>query len=176
MTLNALFIRLGFVTVWLFLVYKWGDWKNWKKYYPTILFFILGNMIYDSLTYNYPLWELTSPNHKVTLSTLFTELLLWPLMILFYLSKISKLTSWLKKGLFLLLWIAIVSTFEFLIGMMGLIAYHNGWTIWNSVFSNFVIYPLVFLHYKHPLWALFLAAIVGISVLCIFQIPISTLK
>jgi len=176
MTLDALFIRLGVFSVWLFLVYKWGDWKNWKRYYPTILFFIIGNMIYDSLTYNYPLWEVTSPKHKVTLSTLFTELLIWPLMILFFLSKITKLTSWLKKGLFLLLWIAIVSTIELLINMRGLIAYHNGWTIWSSVFSNFFIYPLVFLHHKYPLWALLLTAILGISALFILQVPISTLK
>jgi len=150
--------------------------KNWKRYYPTILFFIIGNMIYDSLTYNYALWEVTSPKHKVTLSTLFTELLIWPLMILSFLSKITKLTSWLKKGLFLLLWIAIVSTIELLINMRGLIAYHNGWTIWSSVFSNFFIYPLVFLHHKYPLWALLLTAILGISALFILQVPISTLK
>jgi hypothetical protein len=37
------------------LCYKYGDWKNWKKYHATILFFILGILVCDLLTYNKPL-------------------------------------------------------------------------------------------------------------------------
>jgi len=30
--------------LYLFAAWKWGDWKNWREYYPTILFFIIGDL------------------------------------------------------------------------------------------------------------------------------------
>ncbi|WP_407921229.1 CBO0543 family protein [Bacillus salipaludis] len=38
-------------------VWRWGDWRNWEKYQSTILFKITCALLYEVLTYNYPLWE-----------------------------------------------------------------------------------------------------------------------
>lgn len=40
----------------ILICYKLGDWKNWEKYYSTILFFILSSVTCVILTYNHPLW------------------------------------------------------------------------------------------------------------------------
>lgn len=30
---------------------KWGDWKNWRLYYPTIVFLMFGAIMFDFLAY-----------------------------------------------------------------------------------------------------------------------------
>lgn len=35
---------------------KWGNWRRWRDYYPTILFFIIGDLLYSCLLYNHQLW------------------------------------------------------------------------------------------------------------------------
>lgn len=47
--------RIILVLVFVIIAWKWGDWKNWKLYYPTILFMILGDFVYIFLTYKKPL-------------------------------------------------------------------------------------------------------------------------
>ncbi|MCM3166091.1 hypothetical protein [Peribacillus frigoritolerans] len=49
---------MHFVFTVLFLLagIKWGNWRRWKDYYPTILFFIIGDLLYSCLLYNHQLW------------------------------------------------------------------------------------------------------------------------
>jgi hypothetical protein len=32
------------VALFLFAAIKWGDWRKWRNYYPTILFFMVGDL------------------------------------------------------------------------------------------------------------------------------------
>jgi len=38
-----------------------GYWRRWKEYYPTILFFIVGDLAYNFIFYNHSLWEYGMP-------------------------------------------------------------------------------------------------------------------
>ncbi|MFC4767928.1 hypothetical protein [Effusibacillus consociatus] len=64
----------------LLAVWRFGDWRNWRKYYPTILFIISVNLFGTILTYNYSLWyfhkALFIPNH--TLGDLFMKFTNFP--------------------------------------------------------------------------------------------------
>lgn len=51
-------IRLVMASLWIFSAYKWGDWKNWRKYYPTMLLFGMGDLIYYVVFDERLLWEL----------------------------------------------------------------------------------------------------------------------
>lgn len=51
--------------LFILVCYKWGDWRNWKTYYPTILFLIAGTLFtillqqpnhFGSIPINY-FWE-----------------------------------------------------------------------------------------------------------------------
>jgi hypothetical protein len=46
------------VSLWTLVTWKWGDWRNFNKYYATILYFILCDVLYYHLTYNHRLWTL----------------------------------------------------------------------------------------------------------------------
>lgn len=127
---------------------KWEDWKNWKRYYPTILFFATGNLIYSLLTYNYSLWEYESPLLKSTVSNLLVTLICFPAVIIMYLYHIPR--GILKQVLWVIFWIFLGSSIETVANWLGFFSYHNGWNIWWSVLFNFCIYPLLWLHYKKP--------------------------
>lgn len=154
--------------------WKLGDWRNWKKYYPTIQYFIIGEFLYDLLCYNYPLWSFESPLLKVTFSAILISFIFYPAAVLLYLPHMP--TGWVKRILYVLLWVIIFSLTERISYLLGFFSYHNGWNIWLSVLFNIVMFPLLWLHYKKPLLACALligAAAVG---LILFQVPISSIK
>ena len=53
-----------YASIWLGMLWKRGDWRNWKKYYSTILFFILGDFIYlYLLSDHFPMWRYQPANN-----------------------------------------------------------------------------------------------------------------
>lgn len=153
---------------------KWGDWKNWKRYYPTMLFYAIGALVYSLLTYNYPLWEYESPLLKTTFSDLLITLVFFPATIVLYLPHIPK--GLLKQALWVLFWVLVYSITEKVSYWFGFFSYHNGWSIWWSVLFNFCMFPLLWLHYRKPVWAMSIAIATGSLLVFYFRIPFSSMK
>lgn len=42
--------------VWILFAYRFIDWSQWRKQYPTVLFFIAINLTYNMLYFNHTLW------------------------------------------------------------------------------------------------------------------------
>ncbi len=158
----------------VFCAWKWGDWKNWRTYYPTMLFFALGDFAYGLLTYNYQLWSFESPLLKKTLSDFLISLVFFPATLMLFLPHFPK---GLKKQVpYVLLWVIIYTLIERASHLLGFFSYANGWTIWWSALFNLFMFPLLQLHHKKPQWALVMSAIVALSVLIYFKVPISSMK
>ena len=70
------------VMLWILAAWRWGDWRNWKNYQSTFLFFIMLDLLYIFLTYNYPLWAYAHndiiPNH--TFNNLLVTFISYPSM------------------------------------------------------------------------------------------------
>jgi len=47
--------------LFLGIMLKWGDWKRWREYYPTVLYMCMGDLIYNFLTKDEKLWRWESP-------------------------------------------------------------------------------------------------------------------
>lgn len=154
--------------------WKLGDWRNWKKYYPTIQFFMIGEFLYDLLCYNYPLWSFESPLLKVTFSEILIAFVFYPSTILIYIPHMP--TGRLKTILYVLLWVALYTITEELSYLLGFFSYHNGWNLGLSVLFNIVMFPLLWLHYRKPLWAWALLVIAAAAGLMMFHVPISSMK
>lgn len=58
--------------------YIFGDWKHWQKYYPTIQFFIIGDLIYGVLFRNTMLWMYVTDILNHTLVNLLMMFILYP--------------------------------------------------------------------------------------------------
>jgi hypothetical protein len=169
----TLLYAIGFVTAALI----WGDWRNWQKYYSTILFTYVVNLVELVLTYNYTLWRFHDslpglPNH---VPTVFVILFInFTSSILIFLGRFPH-RKW-QQLLWTLLFIAINSLLEWIALPTHHITYDHGWTFGWSVAINCLMYLILRLHYTRPplAWAVTLACFVFF--IWHFHIPIRGLK
>ncbi len=160
--------------IFLVAAWRWGDWRNWQKYYPTILFFILGNFAYGYITYDHPLWEHESPLFKSTLSDIFITLISFPALVLIFLPHYPN--GRYKRIGYILIWVVLSTAFEWIALKLGFFSYHNGWNTWHSVLFNFIMFPLLRLHHTKPLPAWIMAILAAIVICLSFNISLSKLK
>jgi hypothetical protein len=157
-------------TAFVISAWKWGDWKNWKLYHPTILYFLYGDMFYNYLTSHYPLW-IHPPIFPID-SYLVVKLLVqlcFACTPLIYLGHYPK-ERW-KVILWIGFWVILYSSIEGGLLLIGAMKHYNGWTLLHSVFFNCLMFPMLRLHFKRPLLAYILSAPIIIALLTITQLP-----
>lgn len=146
----------------LFAAWRWGDWKNWNKYNSTMLFISWGNLLYNYLYKNSLLWELKTYIINKTITELLNTIILLPFTVLLLLSnypdRVGMQVYKISK------YIAIYSAVEFVYYKLGLMVYNQGWNFWWSIAWNFMMFPMMVLHYKKPLFA-YIAAIAAIVII-----------
>ena len=169
-------IRLIKLALWVLASYKWGHWRDWRKYYPTILFSIMGELIYFTLTYNHPLWEAVSPSMNITFNHLLIDLIAFPAIGLLLLSNFPAKKNYLKRGLYLILWIIGAVATEGLMFLFGYYKYSNGWSLLLSAAFDSVLIPLIVIHQKYPPLAWVIGTILGTSIFLYFNIPVGSMK
>lgn len=167
-------MRLLLPLIWILSAYKWSDWRNWKSYYSTILFFIVGDLIYNFVAYNHPLWELTSPKLGVTFSVLLVNITSWPASTLLYLTHFP-LSGKFRKTLYILIWVIIFTLIELVFSWFGYLKYSNGWNIGWSILFDIVMFLLLKIHHEKPPIAWTLAFLLGTTIIYFF-IPLSSIK
>ncbi|WP_449621949.1 CBO0543 family protein [Robertmurraya sp. Marseille-Q9965] len=165
------------VLLWLFALWKWGDWKNWEKYYGTILFFMLGDFLYlYLLSDHYPMWKYTPPdifgkydlaNTHISLAII---LIKYPATILIFLSKFPA-QNIIRQILYFAFWVILYGVNELVDLQFNNITYDNGWTFWWSVFFNAVMFFILWVHFKKPLVAWLLSIIFIIYLWQTFDVP-----
>lgn len=153
---------------------KWGDLKNWKLYYPTMMYFAIGDLVYNFLTYNNPLWQYANPILKHTASDLLVIIVVYPSTVLLFLSYYPD--KLIKKIKHIAFWVFIFSALEWIFYTIGYFTYHNGWNIWWSVVHNLLAFPLLRLHYKKPILVWPISMALAFAILVLFDIPLSSLK
>lgn len=172
--INAVYASLWAVALW-----KWGDWKNWKEYYPTILFFIVGDFLYlYLLSDRYPMWTYSPAtlDEGLTHSHIVLSIMLikYPATILIYLSHFPK--GKMKKVLYVLLWVFIYAVNELADIKFNLIKYDNGWGYGWSILFNTVMFTILGIHYKHPILAWILAGGFIVFLWNVFDVPSSVFR
>lgn len=155
--------------------FKWGDWRNWKQYYSTILFFIIGDFLYNFLLYKKTMWlfhDLVLPNH--TTITVLAMVVTYSATVLIYLGRFPH--GWLKRLLWFLLWVGIYLSAEYFNSKLGFITYYNGWNFWWSVLFTAIIFFILPIHHKRPLLAWLISIIIIGSLLSIFDVKLTDMK
>ncbi|MBM4761032.1 CBO0543 family protein [Bacillus sp. B15-48] len=164
--INALYALAG---------YKWGDWRNWQQYYPTILFFIIGDLLYNFLLYNKSMWvfhDLLLPNH--TTITLLAMVVSYSATVLIYLGKFP--SGWTKRFLWFWLWMGIYLIFEYVNYLLGFITYHHDWNFpWSIIFTG-IIFIMLPIHHRRPIIAWAISIVIILSLLMIFDVKLSDMK
>ena len=83
-------ITIGLIILLAAACYKWGAWRRWRKFYPTILYVIIGDLSYNFVFHDHTLWLYDSLFNHTTLDILAAFLMFPSIVILF-------LTHWPKK-------------------------------------------------------------------------------
>ena len=171
--------RIILFTTFIYTTYKWSDWRNWRLYYPSVLFFIICSLLYNLLYYNYPLWkfeplpiiERLLPNN--TLISITVSFTIFPCTTLLYLSHLPKGK---KELIYMLTWVLFYTLIELISIPCQAISYHNGWHLGYSIIFNIITFSILRIHHKRPLvaWGFVFIAIVIIS--AYFKLPLDSIK
>lgn len=164
-------IRLVMAAAWLFAAYKWADLNNWRKYYPTMLFFGMGDLIYNVVFSNKRLWSFESDYLVPSINELFVIFTIFFSTTLLFLSKFPK--KLYRKIIYITLWITLYMTIELFTTSIDMQKNSNGWNIWWSLLHNSIQFPLLILHHKKPVLAWIIALSFLFLIMNIFNVPLT---
>lgn len=162
------------IGVSIFSCWRWGDWKNWKLYYPTILYIIVGDLACNILTYDKPLWSYNIPPFNHSLVNLFVMLFIYPCTVILFLSHYPEKIY--RQLIHVSLWVFVYISIECAVYFMGGYIYNNGWNLGWSFLLDSIMFPLLYFHYKKPLWVWPISIATAFAVSLIFKIPINSLR
>src|SRR4051812_10214924 len=118
----------------LIAVWRKGVWRDWEKYHLTMIYFALGNLLYNFLTANSFLWKLKPdffPNHSMT--EMMYTFVTFPLTAMLFLSSYPQDNK--KIIIHYVKWIVIYIGIEWFFSANGRIQYQHGWSLlWSFVF------------------------------------------
>lgn len=159
------------VSCWTLAGILWGDWRHWRKYHSTILFFVLCDTFYYYATYTYRLWSLqpTWPLRSEMI-TLVGEFIVFASTTLIFLGRYPE--GRLIAPLWTLLWIFIYTMNEWGLRITGTITYNHGWRLFYSLLFNVLMFVFLRLHNKKPLLTYGLSIPITVLLLVLFRIPI----
>jgi len=69
---------------------KFGDWRNRRKYYSTILFFIMSNVVCILLIYNHTLWQYETKILNHTFCALFICITVYPNIVMLFIPNFQR--------------------------------------------------------------------------------------
>ncbi|MED1466932.1 CBO0543 family protein [Bacillus salipaludis] len=171
-----------FAIIYVYIGWKFGKWKDFNRYYPTLLFFIIGDLLYQFLLFNHSMWMfhpygridewIKLNNH--TLIALTKMVIQYPVTIAIFLGRMS--SNKMHQIFSIVLWSGIYTFNESIANFLGVITYHNGWNFWWDGAFNVMMFSMLLLHYKNPLLAWILSVPVILGLWGIFDIPFSILK
>jgi hypothetical protein len=162
--LNILFI----LACW-----RWGDWKRWREFYPTILYFIIGDLAYNFIFYKNSFWEYRGLyNH--TFSDFLDAFVEFPCTVILYLTYYPK--KYWKQACYILLWVCIYTLIELVSWKTSNFLYFNGWNIFWTIAFNCTMFTLLKLHYKRPIIVWPISAVFVVLTMIIFKVPFNSLK
>ena len=168
-------ILIGLTAV--LIAWRWGDWRNWKQYYPTYLFMTTVSFITDSLTHRHTLWyfcpTLFLPNNTVT--AMFYAFTVYPATVILFLSRYPAGQYW-RQGLYIAQWVAVYSALEAMAKTLGAMGHQNGWTIWWSALVDITMFTALRIHFFKPLLAWLVAILFAALILTVFNFSLGDLK
>lgn len=162
---------VGFVILFL-LSWRLGDWSEFHKYYPAMLFVSIWSLLFTYLTMDYRLWEFQDPGEMISHQTsgLIVGTGLIPLIIFIYLSLHSEYPV-CSKG-----WAGLVLGGVILLTWLGAMKFSYGWNLIYMLGMTGCLFPLVHLFQRKPA-AAWLAGVAGSLLLIMaLKIPVWSMK
>jgi len=167
----TLLFRISLLSAFLITAWKWGDWRNWQKYYSSMLFVAVVNMSAGYLCYHHVLW-FYNPDAVVSTQTVvefLTTYVVLPATALVYLSNIP-LGGRVRNCSYIVMWVLIYGTLELIDHtIIGGISYDHGWSLRDSVLFDLLMFITIRIHYNRPLLGWLIVLVWTIIILTMFN-------
>lgn len=160
----AIYGVLSIVACWIT-----GDWRKTKEYYPTALYFVIGNLTYNFLVYGNPLWRFGGI-FDIPILTITIMVLAYPSTTILYLAHYP--STRLEQGVYVAFWAIFFTLIEWISYLFAGFEYYNGWNIFWSLLFDILMFILLRLHYKKPVLVWPISAVLCFGLLWWFRIPI----
>jgi hypothetical protein len=152
-----------------------GVWKSFTQYYSTLLFWIIANLIYELLLYNYRVWEfkpvwidhLLLPTHNAI--SMAISFIIYPFVMPVFLGRLPEKLK--GQAGWILLWSILFTGVELIAFLNDSISHHHGWSFRWSFLFNIVTFTLLIAHYRKPWIAWLLGGIFIAALYLIFDVP-----
>jgi len=154
----------------LAITFQWGDWRHWKQYYPTILFWALGNFICLSMTIEKPLWKFTT-HIPTSIAEILMTLVIFPCVVLLFIPFFPN-RHLINKVFYIILWAFVFAFIEWWALKIDHFSHFNGWKLAYSTIFNLVMFTLLHIHYKDPRWAWLISLVTAVFIMAYFKIPL----
>jgi hypothetical protein len=160
---------------------KYGNWSKFDHFYPTILYFVIGDLLSQFLLFNHSLW-LFHPMDKIdrlfylnhTFIALSKMAIQYSVTVAIFIGRLPD--TLIKQVLWVFFWTGIYGLNELITHLYGSLTYHRGWNFgWDIVF-NIIMFTLLIIHYKRPLFAWALSVPIIVTLWLIFDVPADVIK
>jgi hypothetical protein len=171
------FFRVCLLTGFLVSAWKWGDWRNWEKYYSSMLFVMVVNLSVGYLGYHHAFWVF-NPDAIVSTETVVefvNTYIALPATTLLFLSNMPPVRK-VRQYAYILLWVVIYGTLEGIDHIIGGISYDNGWSYGYSLLFDCAMFITIWIHYARPLlgWLITFSAVTFVVI--VFKIFLAEMK
>jgi hypothetical protein len=163
-------LHIILAVIFIIITLKWGDWRNWRKYYPTIMFFITGDLAYNFLFRKKLLWQHIGIYLTPSMADILWKVVLYPCVVLIFLYHYPK--KFKNKLLYLSVWIIVFTFLEWGLVRSGYFVHLNGWNMWWTLQFYTILFPLLRLHEIKPLYAVLFSTVWVTAIMKIFQVPL----
>ncbi|MDF2958485.1 MAG: hypothetical protein K0S39_220 [Paenibacillus sp.] len=169
-------VAILYSTLWILAAFKFAD-QNWQRYYPTMLFAALGNLLYELICYQHQLWQMEPNGLPVALIPMLLLISIgMPLSTWIYLSTYPTERGIWSKTKHLSLFTAIFVLLEYVSVKCGAITYHNGWNLFWSFLFDIVMFIMLRTHYNKPLLGLVMSLAYTVLLIMMFDVPLEKMK
>ncbi|WP_102346614.1 CBO0543 family protein [Bacillus sp. Marseille-P3661] len=159
--------------IMIVIVWKAGNWRNWQKYHTVMLYFALGNLLYNFLTANHFLWRLDADFISThTLTEMLYTFIVFPATALLFIGNYPEDKGIGRVFLHYVWYIGWYAGIEWIFVKTGHIEYQYGWSYSWSVFFDCFMFPMLRLFYKKPLIAYMVTLLIVVFFIWWFEIPV----
>ncbi|MCS0789880.1 hypothetical protein NX021_17220 [Cytobacillus firmus] len=167
-------MQTSFVVFFIIISLLFGAWKRLHEFYPTLLFWIIGDLLYASLLHDFRVWEFRPvwidhfilPTHTIIATAI--AFLIYPSVIVVYLGRFPKT---IFRGIgWVVFWALIFEGIELIAYFNKSIIHQYGWTLAYSFLVNIMTFSLLPIHKWKP-WAAWVLAFISVLLLWIIFDP-----
>jgi len=167
-------MQTSFVVFFIIVSLLFGAWKRLNEFYPTLLFWIIGDLLYASLLHDFRVWEFQPvwidhfilPTHTIIATAI--SFLIYPSVIVVYLGRFPE--NIVRRICWVVFWALIFEGIELIAYLNESIIHQYGWTLAYSFLFNIVTFSLPAIHKWKP-WAAWVLACISVLLLWIIFDP-----